>query len=258
VVVLPGETIGTVADAWSSTNPGQQGWYFGDIRNSGTVGITKTYDRTSAAAAAAFPGSQGSLEFNLTSGADKGGLNQYFNSSAAVAAFPLLDLVGAAYDWFRSSSSTNSAGQAPALFFSIDTKTADGVIGVKYEPTYNGFGSSLPTDAWQTSTITGTTNLWSWNAPGRSWVFNIALQDWKTIYPNALVTGMGVDAGSGWNGVFSGAVDFITVDRTGTANDLFFDFQVADAAVPEPGTLAIWGTFGGLGLIAARRRRRGA
>ncbi len=31
-----------------------------------------------------------------------------------------------------------------------------------------------------------------------------------------------------------------------------------DAAVPEPTTLAIWGMFGGLGLVAARRRRRAA
>ncbi len=30
------------------------------------------------------------------------------------------------------------------------------------------------------------------------------------------------------------------------------------AAVPEPTTLAIWGTMSGLGLIAARRRKRGA
>jgi hypothetical protein len=40
------------------------------------------------------------------------------------------------------------------------------------------------------------------------------------------------------------------------------DFAVGEfgisktAAVPEPGTFAIWGTLGGLGLIVARRRRR--
>jgi hypothetical protein len=32
----------------------------------------------------------------------------------------------------------------------------------------------------------------------------------------------------------------------------------AIAPVPEPGTLTIWTTFGGIGLIAARRRRKAA
>jgi hypothetical protein len=113
----------------------------------------------------------------------------------------------------------------------------------------------MPTDVWQTSVIDGNTNLWSWNAPGNSFDFGITLTDWKSIYPNALVTGMGIDAGSGWNGEYSGAADFVTVDRTGTANDQFFDFQVV-APVPEPATFAIWGIFGGLGLIAARRRKQ--
>jgi hypothetical protein len=38
----------------------------------------------------------------------------------------------------------------------------------------------------------------------------------------------------------------------------FTDLQTDDetGAVPEPTTLAIWGTLGGLGLILARRRKR--
>jgi len=33
-------------------------------------------------------------------------------------------------------------------------------------------------------------------------------------------------------------------------------YATANAAVPEPSTLAIWGILGGLGMIAARRRRK--
>jgi hypothetical protein len=59
-----------------------------------------------------------------------------------------------------------------------------------------------------------------------------------------------IQTDSGWNG-FDGFVDGLTITlANGNVG------QVDLAAVPEPTTLAIWGTLGGLGLIAARRRRR--
>ncbi len=249
VIVYPTVTIGTAADAWSTTDPGLGGWYYGDIRNSGTVGVTTTYDHTSSTAAATYPGSQGSLEFTLTSGSDKAGFVYSFDNP-----FALGGLVGASYDWYRSSTSTNPQTQAPALFFWVDVdgdlSTSD-TIGLKYEAVYNGFGQSMPEDAWQTSVIDASTNLWSWDDANHAWNNYITLAQWLTYHPNAIVTGMGVDVGSGWNGEFSGAVDFIAV------NNLFFDFQVApSSSVPEPTTIAIWGMFGGLGLIATQRRRR--
>lgn len=252
VVLLPSGTVGTAADYYSGTNPGQAGWYYGDIRNNGTIGGTSTYDRTSTLATSTAPGTVGSLEINMTSGADKVGLNQYFGPGATIDAFALSDLLGASYDWYRSSSSTNPAQQAPALFFTVFDPTV-GSFGLKYEPTYNGFGSTMATDAWQTSLIGDATNLWSWNAPSSAWNFSVTLGDWKTLFPNAQVVAMGVDAGSGWNGQFSGAVDFISVDRTGTTNDLFYDFQVV--AVPEPATalMGLTGLFL-IGLVSRRKR----
>ena len=217
VVVYPDETVGTFLDAWSPTDPGLEGWFYGDIRQAGTMGATTTYDRTSSEASIVAPGTSGSLEINLTSGADKAGFNQYFTTP-----FPLSDLEGAGYDWYRDSLSTNPTQQAPALFFQFD---ADGNLGtadtieIKYEPIYNGVGPSMPVNSWQTAVINDTTHLWSWNAPGDEFVFDLDLNDWKTKYPNAVVTWMGVDAGSGWNGIFSGAVDSVVVDRSGTAND---------------------------------------
>ncbi|MFV2070384.1 MAG: hypothetical protein ACC645_25750 [Pirellulales bacterium] len=252
VVLAPPGTVGTVADAWSATDPGTAGWFYGDIRATGTVGTTTTYDRTSGEAAGSFPASLGSLEYNLSGSADKAGFNQYFATPWALS-----DLDGAGYDWYRDSSSTNSNVQAPALFFQFDsdgdTGTGGDTYGIKYEPIYNGVGPVMPTDAWQTAAIGGTTNLWSWNAPGDTFDFGLDLNYWKSTYPSAVVTWMGVDTGSGWAGQFTGAVDFVIVDRTGTANDQFFDFQV----VPEPSRAVLFAMcLAGVGLVRRRAHPR--
>jgi hypothetical protein len=258
IVSVPGATTGTSADAWSGAAPGLDGWYYGDIRNSGTVGITTTYDRTSAGAASTLPGSSGSLEFNLTSSSDKAGFNQYFGGSAPVDVFQLVDLEGMFYDWYRSSTSTNPATQSPSIFIWIDADGDSGTsdtYGLKYEAIYNGVSSPMPEDAWQTALITGSTNLWSWNAPSApAGTYNSTLDGWKGLFPNAVVTGMGIDVGSGWNGNFSGAVDFVGLDFAGTANDLFYDFQVT-AAIPEPSFVLGGLTSAVLGLLMLRRRR---
>lgn len=233
VVVYPDDTIGTATDAWSTTDPGIAGWYYGDIRNSGTVGITRSNDRTSSEAATNYPGSSGSLEFVLTGGSDKAGFNLYFDPT--VTSIRLADIESMSYDWYRDSSSSNPAVQVPALFMWVDRdgdlNTAD-VVGIKYETVYNDYPAGAPTNSWQTSTISDQTNLWSWNAPGYAWVFyGYTLSFWKSTYPDGVVIGIGVDAGSGWNGFFLGNVDFITIDLVGTDNDLFYDFQVAPAFV---------------------------
>jgi hypothetical protein len=43
---------------------------------------------------------------------------------------------------------------------------------------------------------------------------------------------------------------------SGSGGTSFATWNLQAAAVPEPTTLAIWGTLGGLGLIVARRRKR--
>jgi hypothetical protein len=245
-------TVGTFANAWSPIGgqPGSQGWYWGDIRNAGTVGITTTYDRTAPATDLLYPNNLGgSLEFNLTQGSDKAGFNM-----ALLAAQPLSTLDSASYDWYRNSSSTNNTAQAPAFFFYIDP---DGLnlgssptFGLKYEPVYDGF-LTAPTDVWTTSNIISSTNLWSWNSPNPvdNFVnYGLDLNDWKTSYPNGMIVGLGLDAGSGWVGQFSGAADFVTLDFTGTANDQTYDFTV----IPEP-THALAGILCLAGMFIRRR-----
>jgi len=82
----------------------------------------------------------------------------------------------------------------------------------------------------------------NWHSGEPSNTFN--REDWGSI-PGKL---------SGWPGA-------------GTWNDVpdwsengapFYGIIELDTSVPEPTTLAIWSTLGGLGLIAARRRRKQA
>ena len=73
------------------------------------------------------------------------------------------------------------------------------------------------------------------------------------LYGDEFIEMISIQTDSGWNG-FDGQVDGLVItlaDGTVGRVDL-----AASSAVPEPATLAIWGVFGGLGLIATRRRRR--
>jgi hypothetical protein len=68
---------------------------------------------------------------------------------------------------------------------------------------------------------------------------------------------------------FSGSADFTSIEGVeldinvpisggDLTLDSFFTSGHITPVIPEPSTLAIWGVLGGLGLIAARRRRKAA
>ncbi len=74
---------------------------------------------------------------------------------------------------------------------------------------------------------------------------------------NLTVTGLSIGAGSGWNnGVFAGAIDNVNFSFAG-GRENNFNFEVAAAAVPEPGTWAMMLVgFGMIGGTARYRRRK--
>ena len=203
------------------------------IYNAGTTEITDERPRSG----------NGSLEFNLPSGADAAGVEISF--APGDASHKLSDLTAASYDWYRDSSSTNPAIQQPALYMFVD---GDGNLGTTsdqlylfYEEAYNS--GSVPTNSWVTSnTVNG--NWWAihptssgWpNAPGVVEVYNKTLANWMSqdvtfgawtdpITASAVVVSIGINLGSGWNGVSQMFADNVRV-VFGNASDVIANFEV--------------------------------
>ncbi len=100
-------------------------------------------------------------------------------------------------------------------------------------------------------TANGNWNLWT--TADNSLMFDgQSLADMITDHGSETIMSITLQTNSGWDG-FDGYVDGLTISLTDGRVGMV-DF----AAVPEPTTLAIWGTLGGLGLIAVRRRRKQA
>ncbi|MBC7707057.1 MAG: PEP-CTERM sorting domain-containing protein [Rhodoferax sp.] len=167
------------------------------------------------------------------------------------------------FDWYRDGSSTNSGVQMPGLRILLDLDgnlaTTGDRGGLVYERANNEAGNA-PTDAWVTATVGASTKLWNFglglgnyfDIDGDGSPFN-TLAQWQTSgrLANAAILGFSAGAGSGW-GPFIGAVDNIGWTINGESQTS--NFEVAGAAVPEPGTMMLVGAAL-LGLASARRRR---
>jgi hypothetical protein len=174
------------------------------------------------------PLGSGSLEMGTTASQDKAQLFNYDHIGTLLA-----DIGGITYATYRHSSSTNPPAQYPAINIEVDY-VGDGssYTTLVWEPIYAYGQSNLAVDTWQTwdtmaPSQTGFDGGW-WSTkdiPGVC-AFNCFV-DWETIVqnnPNAKIKyGFGVNVGSGWNGVFTGAVDALTLivnDETTT-----YDFE---------------------------------
>ncbi|MCS6775748.1 MAG: PEP-CTERM sorting domain-containing protein [Chloroherpetonaceae bacterium] len=245
---------------------GATGWYYNNVRNNGQVGIRTDYPRNG----------NGSVFFYSGSGAAKADVEYLVNAaliagnyfSAGIIA-PLSDLQTLTYEWYRDSMSTVPASLHPAVRILLD---ADGDLstigdrgGLVWERAYNSL--PVPTDTWVADTITDTSFLWNFglgigfaaDIDGNAYPYDETLLEWKNYFPNAVIIGFSMGVGSGWNGIFQGAVDSIAWQGTGPlANLTSFNFELAGTpVVPEPGTMALLGA--GLmlgGLVTLRRARR--
>jgi hypothetical protein len=170
----------------------------------------------------------GSLEMGTTDGSDKARLFNYDHIGTL-----LTDIEGISYSTYRHSSSTNLPAQYPAINIEIDY-VGDGTTyaTLVWEPIYSYGQSNLAVDTWQTwdtmaASQTGFAGGW-WSTrdiPGVC-AFNCFV-DWSTIVtnnPNAKIKyGFGVNIGSGWAGVFTGAVDALTLTVEGET--IIYDFE---------------------------------
>lgn len=260
-IVYSNNAAGDAFSNAGTTNQGQavgsSGWFYNNVRRSGTSGITNTYPRNgngSARLQGANDGSKADIEF-LSGGTLFGG-----NAFATSSLGSLASFTGASYEWFRSSSSTARTNLHPSFRVLLD---ADGNLGTTndrgsliFESIYNG--GTVTNDLWTTETITSATKLWNvglglgneFTVPGTGGAYNGTLADWTGYLTSAVVLGFSMGIGSGWGGTFDGAVDNVSYtfgSVTSTTN-----FEVAAEPVPEPMTLAL----GAAGLAAAIRRRR--
>ena len=146
----------------------------------------------------------------------------------------LSDLQTIGLSWYRDGTST-----APPWFVSaLRVYVFDPDLGVRgtsyvmvWEAIYNGYApapdQSVPTDTWVRSDVT---QDFFWRTPlfidglrapaafcsenpTECFVFNRTLSDWD-FGPRAVIFGMSIAVGSGWNGSYRGFVDDVTLAFT--------------------------------------------
>lgn len=262
--VAPGDAFTNAGGANQGQAVGVSGWYYNNVRNNGTVGISTALPRSGNGSAAMSGPANAKADIEYLGGGTSVGGNYFATSS--LGAFTSLSSMS--YDWYRSSASTAAAHFHPAIRVLLDLDgnlaTTGDRGGLVFERIYNPDLGGVATDTWVSEAIGAATKLWNFGL-GLGNEFDIdgdgtpydTLAEWQASgrLANAIILGFNAGIGSGWNGTFSGAVDNISWTIGGVTT--LSNFEVGAAQVPEPGSFALLGA-GLLGLLALRRRVPGA
>jgi hypothetical protein len=178
----------------------------------------------------------------------------------------LLDqLTQLTFDWrialASAQSNTTHPDYTPALRVHIwDNGERSELI---WEGAYNGTYGNTTRDTWYSSATTDVFHRWvngsgtTFASPGGPQV-NMTVTDWaaSAYYSgNAYISGFSVGVGSTPGSGYLAFADNVTIGLGGATTT--YNFELAAAAVPEPGSLALIG-LGLFGAAAARRKVRRA
>ena len=175
---------------------------------------------------------------------------------------PLASVASLSYWAYRSSASTASPLQAPALNIEIDTNglaNPGGFATLVYEPVYNNGGTPYPQNTWTLNDayIGGSAIWWSTKQiPGVPSAFS-SFVPWSAIVaanPDAVVLRYGINQGSGNPGLFAAADGFTF---NGATND-FEAFNPTKDDCKDGGWATKWasGTFKNQGACVSYFARR--
>jgi hypothetical protein len=237
---------------------GSSGWFYNNVRNNGGVGISGNLPwSTTGSAYFVSPSSAAKADIEYLAG----GVNFGGNYLATASLGRFADLQSFSYRWYRAGSSTAPAHLHPVIRVLLD---ADGDLntfgdrgGLVFERVY--LGLPVPTGQWVSDVITPSTWLWNFglgigfaaNINHTPYAYDATLAEWQAYFPNAVILGFGAGVGSGWNGVFTGAVDDISWTIAGVTSNTNFEIY-RTSEIPEPGT----GWLVGMALVLLALRRR--
>lgn len=225
------------ASAVTVTPSSLLGWGPQNIRFTGTVAIDATYPRTGV----------GSLHFTQQASADKADFEIYNLSGFG----RLADLSDLRFDVYRNSSSSVMSHFAPALRLVVVDPHTNQTSLLIWEYVYN-VGAVVPTDSWNTFSIRDG-NFWmrAFGSPSCTVEnYTVTLNQWlsggpifsccgctpNTVGPDAIIIGLSIGVGSGWNGTFDGAVDNASWTLNGVTTTWNFETEQA-----TPTTKSTWG-----------------
>lgn len=229
IVVTPGSTL------WTSPA--------GETRSGATAGITGTFARSG----------NGSLE--MAGERTRTVMGSLYTTPVSLGLFDQLSSL--TFDWAIASGSvaTLHPDYTPALRVTV----IDGGVRSEliWEGVYNGTYGNTTRDTWYTSKTNDVFHRFSGGTTFENGSqLNLTLQGWQnsayysdTAYIAGFSVGVGGSAGLGYRGF----ADNVAITLGGVTNT--YNFELAAAAVPEPGSLALLG-LGMLGAAVARRKQR--
>ncbi len=234
-------------------------WYLTNFRGLST---NHSSDTIAAITGTKARNGNGSVEMAVTDGSGKADY-AYKWGYADGRTLGNLNVFG--FDWSRSGGNTTQLQNLmPGMRLIYD---ADGNMGTPedtgylvFEQTYNG---SVLQDQWVSSDLMGA-KLWqvkfspsqqihSYNHTLGMWASGQAPAGADILGASTKILGIEFGVGSGWNGNIQTYVDNVRIGFAGEESKTF-NFELAQADVPEPASLLLMG-LGALGLAAGRRRK---